>query len=183
MAVTHAMGQSPGMKVALPSILLVLALGLSSVAPFMARADPSHDGPAELDASRAAPGERELLARLVAPCCWNQTLDIHGGTTPDQLRAEIRERLHRGEAPATIEADFVRRYGARVQAHSSSLSLGSASLLVIAVGLVAATGLALVVRRWRRASDTAGAAGAVRTTPAGPDAWDDRVDAELRALD
>jgi cytochrome c-type biogenesis protein CcmH len=166
------------MKVLLLSV--ALTLGLSTLVPSGARADSGHEAPAELDASRAAPGERELLARLVAPCCWNQTLDIHGGAVPDQLRAEIRDRLHAGEAPSAIEADFVRRYGARVQAHSSSVSLGSVSLLVIAVGLVTAGGLLLVVRRWRRASDSAGGAA---VAPSAPDAWDERVDAELRALD
>ncbi len=159
-------------------LVLVAALSVTSGRHLLA--DVGHDGAAALDATQAAPGEQELFGRLVAPCCWNQTLDIHGGAVPDQLRAEIRRRLHAGEAPAAIEADFVARYGERVKAQSSSTLLGSAGLLVIGLGLLAGVGVVLAVRRWLRASQ--------RTLPTAsaaskPDAWDARLDDELRALD
>lgn len=92
----------------------------------------------------------ELEAMFVAPCCFKQTLDVHASPLADQLRLELRERLSKGEAAASIEADFVKRYGEKVRAvpHRGFLTpLGG--------GLVAATMAALIVllfvgQRWVR---------------------------------
>lgn len=140
-----------------------------------------HDGQAEYDATHAAPGERELLGRLVAPCCWNQTLDIHGGAAPDRLRAEIRSRLHAGESADSIEADFVKRYGPQVRAQSSSRGLAWTSVAVVGIALAAALFLIATVRRWLRSGRAT--ALATVTPKEKPDAWDARIDDELRALD
>lgn len=145
-----------------------------------AAADPGASAAVVADGEHAAPGERELLARLVAPCCWNQTLDIHAGDAPDRLRAEIRERLLAGEAAAAIEADFVARYGERVRAQSSSSLLGSAGLVVIGLALIAGVGVALAARRWVRASERSASRVVVSSER---DALDVRLDDELRAMD
>lgn len=58
----------------------------------------------------------ELEQRLIAPCCWQQTLDVHESELSTALRIEIRERLDGGETPAAIEDDFAARYGERVRA-------------------------------------------------------------------
>jgi cytochrome c-type biogenesis protein CcmH len=129
------------------------------------------------------PGERELLGRLVAPCCWTQTLDVHAGGAPDELRAEIRQRLRAGESPASIEADFVARYGERVRASGSSSSLGSISLGVIGLSLVSAIALVLAIRRWARASSRPVSQHLLAVAGAAPDALDARIDDELRDLE
>jgi hypothetical protein len=36
---------------------------------------------------------REIYGRLLAPCCWSQTLDIHDSELATQLRVEIAEWL------------------------------------------------------------------------------------------
>jgi cytochrome c-type biogenesis protein CcmH len=171
----------PTMK---PWLCVVLGLSFVVSAPLRASAQEHADSHVEL--AQAAPGEKELLGRLVAPCCWNQTLDIHGGAAPDALRAEIRERLTHGESASSIEADLVARYGERVRAQSSSAALGAASLGVIALTLLVGLGLGLKVRRWLRTS--ARNAGRVQLAAAqgvalAPDALDARLDDELRALD
>lgn len=141
----------------------------------------SSDAARSDDATHAAPGERELLGRLVAPCCWNQTLDIHGGAAPDKLRAEIRTRLHAGESSEAIEVDFVRRYGPEVLAGSTSKGLAWTSIAVLALSGVAATMLILTIRRWLRSGKRNAAL--APSGAAAPDAWDARIDDELRALD
>jgi cytochrome c-type biogenesis protein CcmH len=161
--------------------LLFGALLLCSTPAPAAADDHTHDAKAQYDATHAAPGERELLGRLVAPCCWNQTLDIHGGAAPDRLRAEIRARLHAGESAESIEADFVKRYGPEVKAHSNSSGLAWTSIAVVGLGLLAAVFLVVTVRRWLRSGRRAATAAPI--TKEQPDAWDARVDDELRALD
>jgi cytochrome c-type biogenesis protein CcmH len=149
--------------------------------PAFAGDEHDSNAKANYDATHAAPGERELLGRLVAPCCWNQTLDIHGGAAPDRLRAEIRTRLHAGESAEAIEADFVKRYGPEVRAGSSSKGLAWTSIVVLGLAIIAAFFLVATVRRWLRSGKRAAvAAPAVKEQP---DAWDARVDDELRALD
>lgn len=74
-----------------------------------------------LDAtSDAPPATRErtqaLASRLIAPCCWVQTLDVHESTLASQLRREIGERLNQGESAAAIEDDLAARFGERVRA-------------------------------------------------------------------
>jgi cytochrome c-type biogenesis protein CcmH len=161
--------------------LLVLATVLAIAAPSFA-GDHAPGGTVVRELEKEAPGERELLGRLVAPCCWNQTLDVHSGSTPDQLRAEIRTRLLAGEDPAAIEADFIARYGERVRASSDSASLGSAGFVVMSLAVLAGLGLVYAVRRWLRTARAARveeAAGATDTS----DALDARLDDELRAMD
>lgn len=139
-----------------------------------------------------APGEKKLLSRLVAPCCWNQTLDIHGGAAPDQLRAELRARLRAGETPEQIERDMVARYGERVLAVPPGSPIGTIALLLVGLAIVAGGAVVMMLRRWRRAGEAAaeGAPGATRAGAAaerdgrdGRDAYDERLDEELRALD
>lgn len=70
--------------------------------------------PVAADAPGAA--ARELGGRLIAPCCWTQTLDIHESPVADQLRAEITKRLGAGESAAAIEDDLAARYGEKIRA-------------------------------------------------------------------
>src|SRR5829696_1651838 len=62
------------------------------------------------------PGANRLEGRIRAPCCWNQTLDIHGSEISNSLKREIRRRLRAGETPDAIEASIVQRYGEKVLA-------------------------------------------------------------------
>jgi cytochrome c-type biogenesis protein CcmH len=59
---------------------------------------------------------RDLEGRLIAPCCWTQTLDIHDSPIADQLRTEIATRLRAGEPAAKIEDDLAARYGEKIRA-------------------------------------------------------------------
>jgi cytochrome c-type biogenesis protein CcmH len=68
------------------------------------------------DDTARVPGARELEGKLIAPCCWTQTLDIHDSPIAEQLRAEISQRLKRGEPAATIEDDLAARYGEKIRA-------------------------------------------------------------------
>jgi cytochrome c-type biogenesis protein CcmH/NrfF len=58
----------------------------------------------------------ELEKRLMAPCCWRETLDTHVSPIAEGLRREIRTRIAKGEPPFAIEADLIRRYGSGLRA-------------------------------------------------------------------
>jgi cytochrome c-type biogenesis protein CcmH len=114
-------------------------------------------------------------SRLLAPCCWNQTLDVHASPLADELRGEIRRRLDAGETGAAIEDDLAARYGERIRA----LPRGEDPLRPLGpvLAVVLATLAALLItlgRRW-----------ASRSTPPpplvgrAPDALDARLDDEL----
>ncbi|MBK6685362.1 MAG: cytochrome c-type biogenesis protein CcmH [Deltaproteobacteria bacterium] len=81
----------------------------------------------------------ELEERLLAPCCWNQTLDIHASPLASSIRSEIRRRLESGETVAQVESDLVARHGERIRAvpHAGFMR-------PIGIGLLAFAGIAFV---------------------------------------
>lgn len=150
-------------------------------APASAAAAPGDPASAEADVAGLppAPGERAVEARLLAPCCWNQTLDVHESDVARSLRLEIRRRLYAGEAPERVEQEIVNRYGDEIRATSPRDRL-SALLLALLVGAVlVGVGLLRLLRRWQR-----NAPHPTKPEGAAPrDADDERLDEELRALD
>jgi cytochrome c-type biogenesis protein CcmH len=128
------------------------------------------------------PGASYLEGRILAPCCWNQTLDIHGSEISNALKREIRRRLVAGEGTDAIEADIVKRYGSKILAvpPSSPLKMVAVGLSVamLAAGAFAGT----MLFRWRRRSRAA-AEQAPKAETKPRDQWDERLDRELDDLD
>lgn len=83
----------------------------------------------------------ELEGRLLAPCCWNGTLDIHGSPLASSLRAEILRRLTAGESVVVIEADLVARHGERIRAIPYPGFLGPLGKGLLAVAALAFLGV------------------------------------------
>ncbi|XXX82230.1 cytochrome c-type biogenesis protein CcmH [Sorangium sp. So ce134] len=160
-----------------------LAAAIASVA-LSGTAEPAtpSEAAAEIVDATPAPGEKALAARLLAPCCWNQTLDVHESEMASELRREIRARLRRGEAADAIESDLVARYGDRLRAAPSSGVLGKVALGLM-VGIAATfLGVFALLRSWRRgAAQPAPSSGAVAAPVR--DEYDERLDDELRARD
>ncbi len=126
---------------------------------------------------------RGIEHRLLAPCCWNETLDRHQSPLATELRAEVEARAARGETAEAIEADLAGRYGPRILATRSDAQFQS---LYVAVGVFAVLALALaavVARRWTRRAAAPASAPARVAREAPRDGLDDRIDAELAALD
>lgn len=91
---------------------------------------------------------RELEGRLIAPCCWTQTLDIHESPVADGLRAEIAMRLGRGDSAATIEDDLAARYGEKIRA----VPRGEDPRVALPIIVGGAMGLAVIWLTWLGAS-------------------------------
>jgi len=155
--------------------------------PFSA-AYAQHDAP-PTDIGEKVPGAERLEGRLLAPCCWAQTLDIHGSEIANSLRREIRARLKAGESGDAIEASIVARYGERIRAVPDRVPLDKMGGLGW-LGVASAAGLiGLTLWRWRRRGLSEGndeSEGKQRpakaaTSPA--EASDERLDSELKRLD
>lgn len=166
----------------LAKALFVVALGAAS-SP--ALADPEAASSANFD--KFVPGAAELEGRIIAPCCWTQTIDIHGSEISTTLRQEIRERLSKGESAESIETSLVERYGPKIRAVPPGSHLGSMSgVMALSLG-AAGIGAVVLLRRWQRRSRkpaAASAKGGSAPPPAkGDPALDARLDAELAQLD
>lgn len=169
-----------------------LLLGALSVVPAVALADADH--PAHVPASEAGEdltgyveGASRLEGRIIAPCCWNQTIDIHGSEPSYELRREIRKRLKAGESAQAIEDSFVARFGPKILAVPDTSPLGSlATLLSIGFGGAGLAGF-FMLRRWSRAgkaapgSEKAKSKKAEKEAASTPksDVLDERLDREL----
>lgn len=166
----------------------LLFAGWMALAPGLAWADADH--PAHVPATESGedlqsyvPGASRLEGRIMAPCCWNQTIDIHGSEPSYELRREIRRRLKAGETAEAIEASFVQRYGARILAVPDSSPLGGvATLLALTFGGVGVAGYFMLKRWSRRGKPPAGPKGGEPTPAAKRDAMDDRLDRELSEI-
>jgi cytochrome c-type biogenesis protein CcmH len=169
-----------------------LLVGALSVLPALAWADADH--PEHVPASEAGEdlqgyveGANRLEGRIMAPCCWNQTIDIHGSEPAYELRREIRKRLKAGESADAIEASLVARFGPKILAVPDTSPLGSlATLLSIAFGGAGVAGY-FMLRRWTRAGkphETGAGKKAEKSasSPAKPDALDERLDRELSEI-
>lgn len=135
------------------------------------------------DSIEKVPGAERLEGRLLAPCCWAQTLDIHGSEIANGLRREIRTRLKAGERPEAIEQSLVTRYGERIRAVPDRVPLdmmGSLGWLVVATS---AGFLGYVLWRWRKRSRVGQTTGNDRSAEREPEqTTDERLESELRRI-
>lgn len=144
------------------------------------RADPSATTGSAPISDVPAPGERAIEGRLMAPCCWAQTLDVHESEIALDLRHEIRARLIKGQSATVIEADLIDRYGPRMVAAPPGDPLKKIAVAIALIAVIVGLGIWLVLRRWVRRST---AAQPDPSRSRGRDEWDDRLDAELEGHD
>jgi len=135
--------------------LLLGALALSPAAALAADGQPSSTNQAGEDMNAYVEGASRLEGRIMAPCCWMQTIDIHGSPIAEELRSEIRKRLRAGESPDAIEASFVQRYGEKILAVPNSSPIGGlATFLALGFG-GAGVSAYFMLKRWSRARKVA----------------------------
>lgn len=160
----------------LAALALLAQLVPLTLLPFAAHAREPEASAAAMDRSAHA---EALYGRLLAPCCWNQTLDVHESPVATQLRLEVRERLGAGEPPMRIEDDLAARYGERIRAVPRGRD--PRNLVPLFIGgamLTSLLGLLWVARRWLRAAER-GAASDQDDALANGDGYDAALDHEL----
>jgi cytochrome c-type biogenesis protein CcmF len=167
------------------STTLGVVLALLPVPAFAQTTATQHAGSVQMD----DPKEKAVFGALRCMCgtCPRELLSTCACSTADQTRERLRARLAKGEAAQSIIDDYTAEYGTAALAippdKGAMKAIYVAPLFAIAGGGIA---LALLLRRWR-ANESA----ATRTDPAKDsdvaarkrDAYDDRIDSELKDLD
>lgn len=152
----------------------------------MASADEpahEHEAPSSVNFDKFVAGAAELEGRIIAPCCWTQTIDIHGSPASTELRQEIRRRLTAGETSDAIERSLVDRYGPKILAVPPGSRLPSVGIGLGLVVVGAGIGAVTLLKRWQRRATLATADGPKLPASENDAELDARVDAELSRLD
>jgi cytochrome c-type biogenesis protein CcmH len=153
----------------LTAALLIAAFAL----PALAAQAPDLEGQA-----------RAIESRLVAPCCFRQQVSEHQSGAADEMRADIRARLRRGETESAILDAYVARYGPKVLAQPPARGF-ALSLYVLPVLLLLGTAsvLTILIRRFAGRGARPPGLERVATEPAFDRRAQQRLDDELRDLD
>ncbi|HEY4105693.1 MAG TPA: cytochrome c-type biogenesis protein CcmH [Polyangiaceae bacterium] len=173
-------GLAAATALGLPLLTAPPAFANTPAAPASSAAiDPQNDFGADIQGD--VPGASALEGRLMAPCCWTQTIDIHDSEIALSMKHEIRRRLRNGESADTIQASFVQRYGPKILAVQPNSPLKGVFIGLSVVMAGAGVASVLMIGRWRKRSAPTEPPETKRS--AARDQWDDKLDAELKDLD
>jgi cytochrome c-type biogenesis protein CcmH len=142
-----------------------LLVGFLAMIACRSSADPAH----------------EIERRVLAPCCYRQTLAEHESDLARALRLEVRQRVSRGESSTVIEDDLARRYGEEIRAMPRGWDPRALLAAIIAIAL-AIGGLVL---RWVVGArpDVRAAAQEPAASPGADLAYEAQLDDELVDID
>lgn len=127
---------------------------------------------------------RSIEGKLIAPCCYTQTVRDHNSEASDQVKAEIRTMISRGSGEGEIIDAFVDRYGDKILAAPAPRGFNlTAYILPTAAVLVAAVVVFLVAARWRRREDLTPATVAQPADDPRLAEWEERLRQELNGYD
>lgn len=180
--VSHGVASSRArwLQLLLPCVLYVGAATLALMVDAPLRLQAQASSASSVTDAQLLQRARVLEGRLLAPCCWNQTLDVHDSEISRSIHQEIMARLSAGESAASIEASLIERHGERLRAVPIESPLSGLALWAMAAILAAGLGLFVVGRRWRRAGEKQDK---LEPVDASLSAYDERLARELDALD
>ncbi len=118
----------------MPQILLFLILAVAATAQ-----DPTER-------------ERALQNKLVAVCCWNESIAFHRSDTALQMRVELRQLIDQGRTDAEILGWFTTKYTGRVLMEPEGTKSAVAYALPVAAVAIGLFLVILLLRRWTRAT-------------------------------
>jgi len=129
--------------------------------------------------------QKEIEHSLVAPCCWNMTVDQHDTGAGPRVRAEISELIKAGKTKQEMLDYFVAKYTERVLASPSQKTLlGKSAYWLIPIAFI--FGGLIAVKTIRSLSKAKPAKPAhhekTESQPYG-DKWEQKVEDELSDLD
>jgi cytochrome c-type biogenesis protein CcmF len=163
------------------SVMMGIVLALLPV-PAWAQAGGSsslHAGTVKIE----NPAEKEVFAALRCMCgtCARDLLSTCACATAEDTRARLRTKIGKGMTRDQIVAEYAAEYGSESMAIPPDTGVFRSLYVVPIVGAVGGVvGLAVLVRRWRAKDPPPGR----KPEQAGArDAYDDRLDQELRDLD
>lgn len=124
-----------------------------------------------------------IAHKLMAPCCWSETADIHQSSAAAEMRDQIRKALEAGYSESEILAAFEKVYGERIlarpKAQGFNLLVWTLPPAVLVVSLVFAA-------RFLRKSESSPQAPSPRKKKKRTqvaDGYEARIEEELRSLE
>ena len=128
---------------------------------------------------------QRIAAKVMAPCCWAETANVHQSPAAAEVKAYIRSGLAKGWSEQKILDGLVARYGERILAEPRAKGFNlMAWILPVVAFLFAGWGLVAYLRKSR---GIAGEEPAHRDEPKAesedPDSYAARVERELEELD
>lgn len=140
----------------------------------------------EPDVDKKKALQAELEHSLVAPCCWNMTVDQHESGASRQVRAEISRLIDAGKTKNEILLAMTTEYGERILATPAQDNLlGKMAYWLIPFAiLVGAVLVGISIKRFAKPGSPKKAQ-ASKTQKSGPPQsdWDARVEEELKRFD
>lgn len=161
-------------------VLVVLALAVSMFWSAGARAA---DQASSLTPTQEALAV-DLEGKLIAPCCWVQTVAQHQSDAAEQVKAQIRMLVAQGKGEDEVLDTFVTQYGDKILASPRARGFNAiVYVLPLFLFLAAATAVLVLVVRWRRRPEPVTVS--VTTAPGSPadEALRTRLEDELSHFD
>lgn len=95
--------------------------------------------------------ERALQNKLVAVCCWNESIAFHRSETAMQMRLELRHLIEQGRTDEEILGWFKQKYTARVLIEPEGTKSVVAYAFPAAAAVIGLVVVIFVLRRWTQA--------------------------------
>ncbi len=128
---------------------------------------------------------RSIEGKLIAPCCWTQTVAVHDSQAAEEIKMQVRLLVAQGESEDTILDSFVQQYGEEILAAPRAQGFNVLIYLLPVIGALAAgAALLVMIPHWRRAPRTVPVVdGSARRRDDGRADLRDRLDEELSHFD
>jgi cytochrome c-type biogenesis protein CcmH len=96
---------------------------------------------------------KRLEGKLIAPCCFSQTVANHYSDVAAHMKQQIRQFLAQGQREDQILDAYVRVYGERILAEPQARGFNLLAYLAPPLATVAGMGgLLFMLRQWRRSA-------------------------------
>lgn len=94
---------------------------------------------------------KRLEGKLIAPCCFSQTVADHYSDVAAQIKRQIRQLLAQGQTEDQILDAYVQVYGERILAEPRARGFNLLAYLTPPLALIAGiSGMFFMFTRWRR---------------------------------
>ncbi len=132
---------------AMAAFLLVVLSLLMAVLLAVASPAAAADGALTPEQEKLA---SQIEGKLIAPCCWTQTVALHDSQKAEEIKMQVRLLLAQGKEESEILDTFVGQYGEQILASPRASGFNLLAYLLPFAALVVGFGsLALLVVRWR----------------------------------
>jgi cytochrome c-type biogenesis protein CcmH len=100
-----------------------------------------------------------LTNRLLAPCCWRESVSVHKSPVADDLRQRITTEVAEGRSDEAILNSLIREYGKRILREPEGAQQHWLYWIPVVAVVLAALALARFLRRSTASQPLAAAAG------------------------